>query len=116
MEAAGSTAYLVNTGWNGSGKRISLEATRAIINAIFDGSIDAAETFTLPDFNLEVPLKISGVDENLLDPRNTYQDPADWDSKARNLAELFIANFEKFCDNDEGKSLVAAGPQIEGIA
>lgn len=112
MEAAGSTAYLVNTGWNGSGKRISIEATRAIINAILDGSIDSAETFTLPYFNLEVPLTISGVDENLLDPRSTYQDSADWDSKARNLAELFIANFEKFSDNDEGKSLVAAGPQI----
>lgn len=113
MEAAGSTAYLVNTGWNGTGKRISLDATRTIINAILDGSIDSAETFTLPYFNLEVPLEISGVDENLLDPRNTYQDSADWDSKARNLAELFIANFEKFSDNDEGKSLVAAGPQLE---
>jgi len=116
MEAAGSTAYLVNTGWNGTGKRISLEATRAIINAIFDGSIDSAETFTLPYFNLEVPLEISGVDENLLDPRKTYQDSAEWDSKAKNLAELFIANFEKFSDNDEGKSLLAAGPQLTGTA
>lgn len=114
MEAAGSTAYLVNTGWNGTGKRISLDATRTIINAILDGSIDSAETFTLPYFNLEVPLEISGVDENLLDPRNTYQDSAEWDSKARNLAELFIANFEKFSDNDEGKLLVAAGPLIQG--
>lgn len=113
MEAAGSTAYLVNTGWNGTGKRISIEATRAIIHAILDGSIDAAETLTLPYFKLEVPISVAGVDQNILDPRNTYADAAEWDSKARNLAELFIANFEKFTDNDEGKSLVAAGPQLD---
>lgn len=112
MEATGSTAYLVNTGWNGTGKRISIEATRAIIDAILDGSIDQAETFELPYFKLEVPVSIDSVDSKLLDPRNTYANPEEWDSKARNLAELFIANFEKFTDNDEGKALVQAGPSL----
>ena len=113
MEAAGSTAYLVNTGWNGSGKRISIEATRAIIHAILDGSIDNAETADLPYFHLAVPVSVANVDDGILDPRNTYEDPAEWDQKARNLAELFVANFEKFTDTDEGKALVAAGPQLD---
>ncbi len=113
MEATGSTAYLVNTGWNGTGKRISIEATRAIIHAILNGSIDNAESFTLPYFNLDVPLNIDAVDNGILDPRNTYDNPAEWDEKARNLAELFVKNFEKFTDTDEGKKLVAAGPQLE---
>jgi len=112
MEAADSTAYLVNTGWNGTGKRISIKATRAIIHAILDGSIDAAETFTLPYFNLEVPLAIDSVDSNILDPRKTYGNASEWDEKARNLAQLFVNNFVKFTDNDEGKGLVAAGPQL----
>lgn len=112
MEATGSTAYLVNTGWNGTGKRISIEATRAIIHAILDGSIDATETFTLPYFNLEVPLALDSVDNNILDPRKTYSDESEWDSKAKSLAELFVNNFVKFTDNDEGKALVAAGPQL----
>jgi phosphoenolpyruvate carboxykinase (ATP) len=113
MEAAGSSAYLVNTGWNGTGKRISIEATRGIIHAILDGSIDKAETNTLPYFNLEYPVAVGSVDNEILDPRNTYADPVEWDSKARDLAELFISNFEKFTDNDEGKALVAAGPQLD---
>jgi len=112
MEAASSTAYLVNTGWNGTGKRISIKATRAIIHAILDGSIDKAETFSLPYFNLEVPLAIGSVEGDILDPRNTYADANEWDEKARSLAELFIANFVKFTDTDEGKGLVAAGPQL----
>lgn len=112
MEAAGSTAYLVNTGWNGTGKRISIKATRAIIHAILDGSVDKAETFSLPFFNLDVPVALDSVEGDILDPRNTYADANEWDEKARNLAELFIANFEKFTDNDEGKGLVAAGPQL----
>ena len=112
MEAAGSTAYLVNTGWNGTGKRISIKATRAIIHAILDGSIDKAETFSLPYFNLEVPLAIDSVEGDILDPRHTYADASEWDKKARSLAELFIANFVKFTDTDEGKGLVAAGPQL----
>lgn len=112
MEAAGSTAYLVNTGWNGTGKRISIKATRAIIHAILDGSIDKAETFSLPYFNLEVPIAIDSVEGDILDPRHTYADADEWDEKARSLAELFIANFVKFTDTNEGKGLVAAGPQL----
>ncbi|HJN95289.1 MAG: phosphoenolpyruvate carboxykinase (ATP) [Gammaproteobacteria bacterium] len=113
MEAAGSTAYLVNTGWNGTGKRISIEATRAIIHGILNGSIDEAETITLPYFNLDVPVSVAGADDSILDPRNTYADPAEWDRKARELAELFVANFEKFTDNEEGQALVAAGPSLD---
>jgi|TARA_B110000858_G_scaffold186658_1_gene230069 phosphoenolpyruvate carboxykinase (ATP) len=112
MNAAGSTAYLVNTGWNGTGKRISISATRAIIRAILDGSIDCAETFTLPYFNLEVPVSVNSVDSNLLDPRNTYEAAITWNKKAINLAELFVENFEKFTDNSAGKALVAAGPTL----
>lgn len=110
MEAAGSTAYLVNTGWNGTGKRISIAATRAIINAILDGSIDEADCLTLPFFNLEVPLGVAGVESSILDPRNTYEDAAEWSVKAGDLAALFIANFAKFTDTAEGEALVAAGP------
>ena len=113
MEAAGSVAYLVNTGWNGTGKRISIEATRAIIRSILNGSIDEAKTITLPYFNLKVPVRVEGADDSILDPRDTYADPAEWDTKASELAGLFIANFEKFTDNEEGQALVVAGPSIE---
>jgi len=112
MEAVGATAYLVNTGWNGSGKRISIKDTRGIIDRILDGSIEKAETKVIPIFNLEVPTALNGVDTNILDPRNTYANPADWDAKARDLGSRFIANFVKYTDNDEGKSLIAAGPQL----
>lgn len=116
IQATGSTAYLVNTGWNGTGKRISIDATRAIIRAILNGSIDNAESFTLPYFNLDVPMNIDAVDNGILDPRSTYEDPDEWDEKARNLAELFVNNFEKFTDTDEGSKLVAAGPILAGIS
>lgn len=113
MEAAGAEAYLVNTGWNGTGKRISIQATRAIIDSILDGSIENAEFVQLPYFNLAMPTALPGVeDSNILDPRKTYADVNEWDSKAKNLAELFINNFEKFTDNEEGKRLVAAGPTL----
>ena len=112
MEAAGSTAYLVNTGWNGTGKRISIKDTRCIIDAILDGSIDKAPTKLIPYFNLEVPTELHNVDTGILDPRDTYGDAAEWDQKAKKLSELFIANFEQFTDNEEGKALVAAGPQL----
>lgn len=112
MEAAGATAYLVNTGWNGTGKRISIKHTRGIIDAILDSSIDKAETKKLPVFNLAIPTELHGVDSGILDPRDTYEDPAEWDKKAHELAALFIKNFEKYTDNEEGKSLVAAGPQL----
>jgi len=112
MEANGAEAYLVNTGWNGTGKRISIKDTRGIINAILDGSIEKAETKTIPIFNLEVPTSLPGVHTEILDPRDTYENPADWTEKATKLASLFIKNFEKYTDNEEGKALVAAGPQL----
>jgi len=112
MDANNAKAYLVNTGWNGTGKRISIKDTRRIIDAILDGSIEKAETKIMPVFNLEVPLALHDVDPNILDPRDTYSDSSEWDKKANELAELFIKNFVQYTDNDEGKSLVAAGPQL----
>lgn len=110
MEAAGAQAYLVNTGWNGSGKRISLKNTRAIIDAILNGTIDDAETFTLPLFNLAVPTELPGVDSHILDPRNTYGSREQWQEKAEHLAQLFIDNFDKYTDTPAGAALVSAGP------
>jgi len=112
MEANGAEAYLVNTGWNGSGKRISIKDTRGIINAILDGSIEKAETKNIPIFNLEVPTSLPGVHTEILDPRDTYENANEWTEKATKLAGLFIKNFEKYTDNEEGKALVAAGPQL----
>ena len=102
----------MNTGWNGTGKRITIKDTRGIIDAILDGSINAAETKTIPYFNLEVPTALPGVDSGILDPRDTYADVAEWNRKAEDLAGRFIKNFVKYTGNDEGKSLVAAGPQL----
>ncbi len=112
MEANGAEAYLVNTGWNGTGKRISIKDTRGIIDAILDSSIEKAEMKNIPIFNLAVPTSLPGVDPGILDPRDTYADPAEWDKKAKALANLFIENFKQYTDNEEGKSLVAAGPQL----
>jgi phosphoenolpyruvate carboxykinase (ATP) len=112
MEEHDAKAYLVNTGWNGTGKRISIKDTRGIINAILDGSIDNTDYESTPYFNLQIPTHLDGVDTGILNPRNTYTDPAEWDVKARDLASRFIKNFEKYTDNDEGKALVAAGPQL----
>jgi phosphoenolpyruvate carboxykinase (ATP) len=111
MEEHGAVAYLVNTGWNGTGKRVSIKDTRAIIDAILDGSIEKAETKMIPVFNLEIPTALHDVDPNILDPRDTYIDPKVWEEKAKDLASRFIKNFEKYTDNEEGKALVAAGPQ-----
>ena len=113
MEEHGAEAYLVNTGWNGTGKRISIQDTRGIITAILDGSIEGAPTKNLPIFNLEIPTKLNGVDTKVLDPRDTYADVADWNEKATDLAGRFIKNFVKYTDNEEGKALVAAGPQLD---
>ena len=113
MEEHGATAYLVNTGWNGTGKRISIKATRAIIDAIMDGAIDKAETLELPYFGLHVPQSVPGVDDGILNPQDTYEDQTQWDKKARDLADRFITNFSKFTDNEEGKALVAAGPHLD---
>jgi phosphoenolpyruvate carboxykinase (ATP) len=112
MEAHNATAYLVNTGWNGTGKRISIKDTRGIIDTILDGSIDSAPTKNIPIFNFEVPTELPGVDDEILDPRDTYADPNKWDQKAEELAGMFIKNFEKYTDNEEGQALVLAGPQL----
>jgi phosphoenolpyruvate carboxykinase (ATP) len=112
MEQHGAEAYLVNTGWNGTGKRISIKATRAIINAILDGSIEKSKFAETPYFKFQYPTTLEGVDNNVLDPRQTYADPSEWDAKAKDLAARFINNFEKFTDNAEGLALVAAGPQL----
>ncbi|MBO7325892.1 MAG: phosphoenolpyruvate carboxykinase (ATP) [Clostridia bacterium] len=111
MEKSGAKAYLVNTGWNGTGKRISIKDTRGIIDAILDGSILKAETKTIPYFNLEVPTALPGVDSGILDPRDTYGDASEWDTKAKDLASRFQKNFVKYTGNDAGKALVKAGPQ-----
>ena len=112
MEEHGAEAYLVNTGWNGTGKRISIKDTRGIIDAILDGSIEKAETKIIPIFNLEVPTALHDVDPKILDPRDTYTDAKEWEEKAKDLGSRFIKNFEKYTDNEEGKALVAAGPQL----
>ena len=112
MNKVGAKAYLVNTGWNGTGKRISIRDTRGIIDAILDGSIDKAPTKTIPYFDFVVPTELPGVDPKILDPRDTYADAAQWDEKAKDLAGRFIKNFAKFTGNDAGKALVAAGPKL----
>ncbi|ANE75136.1 phosphoenolpyruvate carboxykinase (ATP) [Dickeya solani] len=111
MQAAGAKAYLVNTGWNGTGKRISIKDTRGIIDAILNGSIDDAETQTLPIFDLSIPTALPGVDPAILDPRDTYADPAQWQEKAHDLAQRFITNFDKYTDTPAGAALVSAGPK-----
>ena len=112
MQKSGAKAYLVNTGWNGTGKRISIKDTRGIIDAILDGSIDKAPTKKIPYFDFEVPTELPGVDPKILDPRDTYKDAAEWDAKAKDLAGRFIKNFDKFTGNETGKALVAAGPKL----
>ena len=112
MEKVGATAYLVNTGWNGTGKRISIKDTRAIIDAILDGSIEKAETKKIPYFDFKVPVTLHDVNPGILDPRDTYATPEEWNEKAEDLAGRFIKNFEKFTYNEAGKALVVAGPKI----
>ena len=112
MKASGAKAYLVNTGWNGTGKRISIKDTRGIIDAILDGSIKTAPTKKIPYFNFEVPTELPGVDSKILDPRDTYADASEWETKAKDLASRFQKNFVKYEDNEAGKALVPAGPQL----
>ena len=112
MEKSGAKAYLVNTGWNGTGKRISIKDTRGIIDAILSGAIKTAPTKTIPMFNFEVPTELPGVDSGILDPRDTYADVSEWETKAKDLAERFNKNFVKYTGNEAGKALVAAGPQL----
>ena len=112
MEEHNATAYMVNTGWNGTGKRISIKDTRAIIDAILDGSIEKAETKTIPTFNFVVPTSLHDVNPAILDPRDTYADASEWQTKADDLAARFIKNFAQYTDNAEGQNLVQAGPQL----
>ncbi len=112
MQLSGAKAYLVNTGWNGTGKRISIKDTRGIIDAILSGAILDAPTKTIPYFNFEVPTTLPGVDPAILDPRDTYADAAQWEEKAKDLAQRFIKNFHKYEGNPAGKALVPAGPQL----
>ncbi len=112
MEMTGAKAYLVNTGWNGTGKRISIRDTRGIIDAILDGSIEKAPTKTIPFFDFVVPTELPGVDPKILDPRDTYECACQWEEKAKDLAARFIKNFAKFTGNEAGKALVAAGPKL----
>ena len=112
MQKSGAKAYLVNTGWNGTGKRISIKDTRGIIDAILDGAILTAPTKKIPFFNFEVPTELPGVDPAILDPRDTYADAAQWEEKAKDLAARFQKNFVKYESNADGKALVSAGPQL----
>ena len=113
MQKSGAKAYLVNTGWNGTGKRISIKDTRGIIDAILDGAILKAPTKQLPIFDFEIPTELPGVDPKILDPRDTYANPEDWYKKAEDLAQRFINNFKKYENNAAGKALVAAGPHLD---
>lgn len=112
MKKSGAKCYLVNTGWNGTGKRISIRDTRGIIDRILDHEIDKAPTKTLPYFDFVVPTHLEGVNDDILDPRDTYKDPAEWDKRAKDLAARFIKNFKKYEGNAAGKALVAAGPKL----
>jgi phosphoenolpyruvate carboxykinase (ATP) len=113
MKEHGAKAYLVNTGWNGTGKRIALKQTRAIIDAILDGSIEEASTAKIPYLNLTIPTQLPQVDPEILDPRATYAAASIWEEKAKKLCGLYIKNFEQYTDTVEGQRLVAAGPQRE---
>ena len=112
MQKSGAKAYLVNTGWNGTGKRISIKDTRGIIDAILNGDILNAPTKKIPFFDFEVPTELNGVDTGILDPRDTYANASEWEEKAKDLAGRFIKNFAKYEGNAAGKALVAAGPQL----
>ena len=112
MEKVGAKAYLVNTGWNGTGKRISIKDTRGIIDAILNGDINKAPTKTIPYFNLEVPTELNGVATEILDPRDTYADAKVWEEKAKDLATRFKNNFVKYETNELGKKLAKAGPEV----
>ncbi|WP_080777720.1 phosphoenolpyruvate carboxykinase (ATP) [Chryseobacterium phocaeense] len=113
MKEHGAKAYLVNTGWNGTGKRISLKDTRAIIDAIIDGSIENAPKTQVPIMNLEIPTQLPNVSEGILDPRETYSNASEWEEKAKDLAARYIKNFEQYCDTEEGRKLIASGPQLQ---
>ena len=112
MKVSNSKVFLVNTGWNGQGNRISLKDTRSIIDAILNNELDDVDMDTIPYFNLAIPKSVKNVPSSLLDPRSTWKNNSEWEKKAKELAQLFINNFQKFCDNDHGKKLLASGPQL----
>ena len=112
MKLFNSKVFLVNTGWNGQGDRISLKDTRSIIDAILNDELNDVVTETIPYFNLAIPKSVKNIPSSLLDPRSTWKNNSDWENKSKELAQLFINNFQKFCDNDHGKKLLAAGPQL----
>jgi phosphoenolpyruvate carboxykinase (ATP) len=112
MDQHGAKAYLVNTGWNGTGKRISIKDTRAIIDAILDGSIEKSKTRHIPILNLTIPEKLNNVSEGILDPRETYGQVSEWETKAKNLSSRYLKYFEQYTDTEAGKALVKAGPQL----
>ena len=112
MLESNAKAYLVNTGWNGKGKRISLKDTRTIIDNILNDQIDESSISNVPIFNLSIPKNIKGVSSEILDPRKSWENDKQWEIKAKELADLFIKNFEQFCDNNKGKDLIKFGPQI----
>ncbi len=113
MKKSGAKAYLVNTGWNGTGKRISIPDTRGIIDAILSGDINKAPTKKIPFFDFEVPTELPGVNTGILDPRDTYANASEWEEKAKDLAARFVKNFKKYETNEAGKALVAAGPKVD---
>ena len=112
MKMNNSKAYLVNTGWNGRGERISLKNTRSIIDNILNDKIDNVPTTNIPIFNLEVPTELNDIDSEIFDPRKSWGSNIAWENKATELAKLFIANFNQFCDSEDGKNLVKFGPQV----
>ena len=112
MKESNSQVFLVNTGWNGKGDRISLKDTRLIIDAILNDELKDIETEIIPYFNLSIPKNLKNISSNVIDPRKSWNSNAEWEIKAKELAQLFINNFQKFCDNDHGKRLLASGPQI----
>jgi phosphoenolpyruvate carboxykinase (ATP) len=113
MKEHGAKAYLVNTGWNGTGKRISLKNTRAIIDAIMSGEIEEKQTKLIPYLNLLIPTELTNVSTAILDPRDTYKDKEEWVRKAKDLVSRYIKNFEQYTNTDEGKRLVKAGPSLQ---
>ena len=112
MKVSKSKVFLVNTGWNGQGDRISLKDTRLIIDAILNDEIDDIDMNTIPYFNLSIPKSVKNIPSSMLDPRSTWKNNSEWEKKAKELAQLFVNNFQKFCDNDHGRKLLAAGPQL----
>ena len=118
MEENNSSAWLVNTGWVGGpygkgGYRISIADTRKIINAILDRQLEEVEYETLPVFRLDIPKSVPGLDSSILNPRNIWKDPSEWDSKACELDQKFITNFENFADTDKTRALIdTGGPEI----